>query len=116
MSGTRKPDQSGDVGGISEIMRLLDDEPAGTNTPRDSEFESEDDTLGTTPVPRLTRIPDGIEVIEQPFGQAVGHWILQVRCECGRRWFEVEAVESATCPRCGSLVLVSIENGRPGQR
>jgi len=111
MSGTRKPDESPDLIGVSDLMRLLDDEAPGANTPRDPQQQDDDDTLDA-PVPRMTRMPDGIEVVEQPLGHAVGRWILQVRCECGRRWFEVEAVESATCPRCGSLVLIQIDDGR----
>ena len=112
MSGTRKPDEPLDLIGDSDLLRLLDDDAPGDNAPRDPGQTGDEDDLGTVPVPRMTRMPDGIEVIEQPLGHAVGRWILQVRCECGRRWFEVEAVESATCPRCGSLVLIQIDDGR----
>jgi hypothetical protein len=45
-------------------------------------------------------------------GVAVGQWVLRVRCQCGRSWFEIEAVHWATCPRCGLLVRVDIEAAR----
>ena len=61
-------------------------------------------------VPTGTRLPEGYEVHEQRVGRAVGQWVLQVRCQCGRRWFEVEAIESTHCPRCGSLVYLDIDD------
>jgi hypothetical protein len=51
---------------------------------------------------------DGYEVVEHRVGRAIGQWILQLRCECGRRWFELEEVDTTTCPRCGLLVYVAI--------
>ena len=56
---------------------------------------------------------EGIEVVERRVGRAIGQWILEVRCECGRRWFEVEAVDTGKCPRCGALVLIRIEGTGP---
>ena len=60
--------------------------------------------------PTGTRLPEGYEVHEQRVGRAVGQWVLQVRCQCGRRWFEVEAIEATHCPRCGSLVYLYIQD------
>ena len=62
--------------------------------------------------PKVRRMPEGIEVVEQRVGFAVGQWVLRVRCQCGRCWFEVEAVHWATCPRCSQLVRVNIEAER----
>jgi len=90
-----------DLISLSQLMKALEDEP---EQPVD-----DDATLGTAPLPKITRMPEGIEVTERRLGRAVGHWVLQVRCECGRRWFEVEPVQTADCPRCGALVLVDIE-------
>jgi len=59
--------------------------------------------------PRITQMPEGITVDERRVGRAVAQWILHVRCDCGRRWFEAEAVDTATCPRCGVLVYVDID-------
>jgi hypothetical protein len=89
-----------DLISLSQLMKVLEDEP---------EPVDDDATLGTAPLPKITRMPEGIEVTERRLGRAVGHWVLQVRCECGRRWFEVEPVQTADCPRCGALVLVDIE-------
>lgn len=60
-------------------------------------------------LPRILAMPDGITVDERLVGRAVAQWILQVRCDCGRRWFEVEVVDTATCPRCGMLVYVDLD-------
>ena len=54
------------------------------------------------------RMPEGIELVEQRAGDAEGRWLLEVRCQCGRRWFELEAIPAATCPRCGLLVYVNV--------
>ena len=60
-------------------------------------------------LPRVLAMPDGITVDERLVGRAVAQWILQVRCDCGRRWFEVEEVDTAVCPRCGVLVYVDLD-------
>ena len=54
-------------------------------------------------------MPEGIKVDERRVGRAMAQWIMHVRCDCGRRWFEAEAVDTATCPRCGLLVYVDID-------
>jgi len=41
---------------------------------------------------KVTRMPKGIEVVEHRTGVAEGQWLLQIHCQCGRRWFELEAV------------------------
>jgi hypothetical protein len=81
--------------------------PAGVSDKRDPDPDA------TSPYPKITRLPEGIEVIEQQVGRAVGTWVLQVRCQCGRRWFETEAVDTTHCPRCGMLVYVDVQAG-PG--
>lgn len=67
------------------------------------------DASGKNRMPIVTRMPDGYEVVEQRVGRAVCQWVLEVRCECGRRWFEVEAIDTAHCPRCGLLVYLEIQ-------
>jgi hypothetical protein len=89
-----------DLINLAQLMKVLEDEP---------EPVDDDATLGTAPLPKITRMPEGIEVREHHLGRAVGHWVLQVRCECGRRWFEVDPVQTAVCPRCGALVFIDIE-------
>lgn len=67
-------------------------------------------------VPAITRMPSGMEVIEHRVGRAVATWVLQVRCQCGRRWFETQAVDATHCPRCGMYVYVDVQAGRgPGR-
>jgi len=93
-------DEPGDLISLSALMKVLEEEP---------EPVDDDTTAGTAPLPTITRMPEGIEVQERRLGHAAGHWVLQVRCECGRRWFEVEPVRTADCPRCGALVFIDIE-------
>jgi hypothetical protein len=90
-----------DLISLSQLMKVLEDEPEPVG--------DDDATLGMAPLPKITRMPEGIEVTERRLGHAVGHWVLQVRCDCGRRWFEVEPVQTADCPRCGALVIVDVE-------
>ena len=97
---TPADDEPEDLISISQLVKILADEP---------EPGDDDATLGTAPLPKITRMPEGIEVTERRLGHAVGHWVLQVRCECGRRWFEVDPVQTADCPRCGALVLIDVE-------
>ncbi len=68
------------------------------------------DAIDKGRVPTGRRLPEGYEVHEQRVGRAVGQWVLQVCCQCGRRWFEVEAIEATHCPRCGSLVYLDIQD------
>lgn len=93
-------DESTDLISISQLMDVLRRQPE----PPDDEA-----TLGAAPVPKIRSMPEGMDVQERHLGHAVGQWVLQVRCDCGRRWFEVQPVRTADCPRCGALVLVEIE-------
>ncbi|RPI16800.1 MAG: hypothetical protein EHM60_00930 [Lysobacterales bacterium] len=105
MASRETPKDAPDLIGTEQLLRFLDDEPEPPVRTGDLE-----DTLRPDGVPRITRMPDGIEVVEGRIAQAYARWILQVRCECGRRWFEVEPIDTSKCPRCGALVLVHIED------
>jgi hypothetical protein len=75
--------------------------------------DAAEDDIDTARLPGITSLPEGIEVVEHAVGRAVGQWFLMVRCQCGKRWFELEAIDTATCPRCSSLVYVDVlENPR----
>lgn len=70
----------------------------------------EDTELGdTVRLPKITSMPEGMRVVEERLGQATAQWILEVRCECGRRWFELEEVATAQCPRCELKVRVKVD-------
>ena len=75
---------------------------------RDISVDAIDDDSDTARLPGITSLPEGIEVVEHTIGRAVGQWFLMVRCQCGKRWFELEAIDTATCPRCNSLVYVDV--------
>jgi len=103
MAGPYGVDEPDDLISPAQLMKLVAAGPDPAN--------ADDHVLAPAPapVPRITRMPEGVEVREQRLGHAVGHWILQVRCDCGRRWFEVEQVTTARCPRCGVMTLVEVE-------
>jgi hypothetical protein len=96
-----------DLISLSQLMRKMDD--SGRADIHRAPVEDVEDLEDTAPVPRITRMPEGIRVDERRVGRAVAQWILHVRCECGRRWFEVEAIDTTNCPRCGVLVYVDID-------
>jgi len=99
-------DEPQDLISPAQLLRYLD-ESSGVPATREQDQEQE---LGdTSPLPRITRMPEGIKVDERRVGRAVAQWILHVRCECGRRWFEVEPIDTTTCPRCGVLVYVDVD-------
>jgi hypothetical protein len=93
------PDRSLDWANREERV-LLADYQTNLSEPVDSD--------ASAVLPVITRMPDGYEVVEHRVGRAIGQWVLQLRCECGRRWFELEEVDATTCPRCGLLVYVAI--------
>lgn len=96
-----------DLISLSQLMRRAD--PPAAEQAREAPPDEADDLEDTAPVPRIKRMPEGVRVEERRVGRAVAQWILHVRCECGRRWFEVATVDTATCPRCGVLVYVDID-------
>jgi hypothetical protein len=102
MTGTDGTDEPEDLISTSQLLKLFVAGPDPAN--------ADDHVLVPSPVPRITRMPEGVEVREQTLGHAVGRWILQVRCDCGRRWFEVEQVTTVRCPRCNSLAMVEVED------
>ena len=83
-----------------------------SSQPQPADSDSSDDDAAH--LPGITSLPQGIEVVEHEIGRAVGQWILMVRCQCGKRWFELEAVDTATCPRCDRLVYVDALDTRRG--
>jgi len=89
-----QPDQMADTDDATAVIQLLDETGYA---PGDAEL------------PRITRPPEGIEVVEGRMGRAIAQWILHMRCECGRRWFEVEEIDTVRCPRCGMLLRVEVE-------
>lgn len=99
-SAPERRDPMPDLISAAEMMRLLEDEVE----------DEEDEEIGSTQrLPRVTRMPEGMTVVEHRVGRATGQWVLQVRCECGRRWFELREIETSTCPRCRALVYVEID-------
>ena len=52
--------------------------------------------------------PDGgIEVHEEECSAVTVQRLYQVRCECGRSWFELELPKFVRCPACHKLGLVA---------
>ena len=88
----------------AQLIRYLGE--AARSVRREDEGEDGDDT---NRLPRIMRMPEGMKVEEHRVGRAVAQWVLHVRCDCGRRWFEVEPVDTTNCPRCGMLVYVDVD-------
>jgi hypothetical protein len=95
--------------------KVIEEHPSpgtfGDAQPGEPDLDSDLDD--TSRMPQITSNLDGIEVVESRAGRAIGQWILQVRCECGRRWFEIEAIDSTVCPRCKQLVYVDLIENKP---
>jgi hypothetical protein len=89
----------------ARLLRYLDEVGGEAG----SDYEPDDESEDSGSMPQITRMPRGIQVEERRVGRAVAQWILHVRCDCGRRWFEVDEVDTATCPRCGTLVYVDMD-------
>ena len=112
-TGARRPGRGGlepakrtdESSGLLDEARVL-----GLLEENQSKLADPGDTATTR---KVTRMPKGIEVVEHRTGVAEGQWLLQIHCQCGRRWFELEAVPAATCPRCGLLVFVKVAGPKP---
>jgi len=97
-------DPSEDMISPAQLIRYLGE------ASRSVKDEVEDEDGGdTNRLPRIVSMPEGIKVEEHRVGRAVAQWVLHVRCDCGRRWFEVEPIDSTNCPRCGMLVYVDVD-------
>jgi hypothetical protein len=99
-------DPAEDMISPAQLIRYLGE--AARSVPREDQGEDEDGD-DTNRLPRITRMPEGMKVEEHRVGRAVAQWVLHVRCDCGRRWFEVEPVDTTNCPRCGMLVYVDVD-------
>jgi len=65
-------------------------------------------------LPKITRMPEGMTVIEQQIGHAIGQWVFVMLCDCGRRWFSLQAQDQAQCPRCNRWVHIEASPREPG--
>ena len=99
-------DPAEDMISPAQLIRYLGE--AARSVRREDQGEDEDGG-DTNRLPRITRMPESITVEEHRVGRAVAQWVLHVRCDCGRRWFEVEPVDTTNCPRCGMLVYVDVD-------
>lgn len=99
-------DEPLDLISLSQLMKVLEDEP--------EPVDDQDATLGTAPLPKITRMPEGMTVIEQQIGHAIGQWVFVMLCDCGRRWFSLQAQEQAQCPRCNRWVHIEASPREPG--
>jgi len=113
-SAARETPQPG--GRPPDPASLLPTDPPESSAPLETVEPGEIADIELTmmrPLPRIERMPEGIEVVERPVGHAIAQWIVMVRCQCGRRWFEVDIVDTATCPRCGTFVVVELDGVPP---
>jgi hypothetical protein len=93
------------LGGREPSPPSIDDTQPMEGTETIGGAESEDATYWSA-LPLIEQLPPGIVVEETEMGRAIGQWVVQIRCECGRRWFDVQMVKTARCPRCETMVVV----------
>ena len=62
-----------------------------------------------TKADRLQLKQGGIEVHEEELSTITAQKLYQMRCECGRSWFELELSRLAKCPACSKIGVV--DNG-----
>lgn len=101
---------------------LIDKEtlyPVQSDRPARTRVEDSDDVRGAAelddaPVPQITRMPEGMTVVEQQIGHALGQWVFVIVCDCGRRWFALEAQQTAHCPRCERWVQIDAKPRKRG--
>jgi hypothetical protein len=101
--------QASDDGDLLELNALF----VPLNS-RPAPVVEQDDDDDTERVPQITRMPEGISVVEHQIGHAIGQWVFVLLCDCGRRWFTLHAVDNAQCPRCERWVRVEADPNKPG--
>jgi len=57
---------------------------------------------------RAPRTAPGIDVREEQLGTVKAQRLYQMRCECGRCWFELELPILVRCPACSKVSAVSL--------
>jgi len=98
----RQTDELSDVIDGAQLLPVLEE-------PEDEREDAGD----TANLPKITRMPEGTEVVEHSTGSAEARWLLELRCQCGQGWFELEPMPAATCPHCGLFVYVKVTAPMP---
>jgi len=57
------------------------------------------------------RSPEGVEIRERNVVRGRLRIIYEVRCTCGKRWFNPRLEAVQLCPRCGRAVLLQTPDG-----
>ena len=64
-------------------------------------------TIRPVPQLRADAAEPGIQVQEEPLITVTAQLMYQLRCECGRSWFELRCPTIVHCPACHQAGLVS---------
>jgi hypothetical protein len=63
----------------------------------------------SAPVPYAQRRAlDGIEVREEKLGAVTAQRVYNLRCNCGRSWFELDVPRLVQCPACAKMCIVTL--------
>jgi hypothetical protein len=54
----------------------------------------------------IEHAPEGVEVRERDVVRGKMKVVYEIRCACGRRWFNPRLERVQVCPRCGRAVLL----------
>jgi hypothetical protein len=57
---------------------------------------------------RAGEMRNGIEVREEELGLVTAQRVYNMRCECGRAWFEIDLPRLVKCPACTKLCVVVV--------
>lgn len=102
----KKLEQTNEEGDLLDMSALF--------VPLNGRASAVEDDEDTASVPKITHMPEGITVTEQRMGTATGQWVFVMLCKCGRRWFSLQAMDKAKCPRCERWVTVEADPRIPG--
>ena len=97
---------------VAGFLKDKDRKLALMRLPADETDEVAEGSDTDRPAP-IARMPERRAAGDQRSGRAVGQWTFMVRCECGKRWFDVKEIVRAKCPRCGLRVHVDRDAGGP---
>jgi hypothetical protein len=59
----------------------------------------------------IEHAPEGVEVRERDVVRGRMKVVYEIRCACGRRWFNPQLERVQLCPRCGRAVLLQPPSG-----
>lgn len=95
---------------VEQASRALQINTTGNLAVNERATQAETDNTSGTPsaaTPWRADADGGIDVREEDLGIVQAQQLYQMRCECGRSWFELVLKMLVQCPACHKLGLVA---------